>query len=31
VAPGAAEYHSGDSVDGLYRRARASLEQNRGG
>jgi diguanylate cyclase (GGDEF)-like protein len=31
VASGGAEYRSGDSVDGLYRRARESLEQNRGG
>jgi diguanylate cyclase len=31
VASGAAEYHTGDSVDDLYRRARASLDQSRGG
>jgi diguanylate cyclase (GGDEF)-like protein len=31
VASGGAEYRSGDSVDGLYRRARQSLEQSRGG
>lgn len=31
VASGGAEYHRGDSVDGLYRRARESLEQGRGG
>jgi diguanylate cyclase (GGDEF)-like protein len=30
VASGGAEYHPGDSVDDLYRRARASLEQSRG-
>ena len=29
VASGGAEYHPGDSVDDLYRRARESLEQNR--
>ena len=31
VASGGAEYHRGDSVDDLYRRARESLEQSRGG
>jgi len=31
VASGGAEYHRGDSVNDLYRRARESLEQSRGG
>jgi len=31
VASGGAEYRRGDSVDDLYRRARESLERNRGG
>ena len=31
VASGGAEYRSGDSVDTLYRRARESLDQSRGG
>lgn len=31
VASGGAEYHPGDSVDELYRRARESLDQDRGG
>jgi diguanylate cyclase (GGDEF)-like protein len=31
VASGGAEYRAGDSADDLYRRARESLEQNRGG
>jgi GGDEF domain-containing protein len=31
VASGATEYHRGDSPNDLYRRARESLEQSRGG